>query len=114
LVELLRDYKAEQDKKKAAFGSDWLDMGMIFTGQKGGFHRESSLNCKYKRLAQKIGLPKETHIHSLRHTAASLLIIADIPAKVISDQLGHVNTGITQNLYAHVFASSKVKAMQAS
>jgi len=47
------------------------------------------------------------------HTASSLMINSDIPTKVISEQLGHANTVITENTYGHVFAESKVKAMQA-
>jgi integrase len=42
-----------------------------------------------------------------------LLINANIPTKIISEQLGHANTAITQDLYAHVYASSKAKAMKA-
>ncbi len=71
------------------------------------------MNLKFKQLAKKIGLPDGIHIHSLRHTTASLLINSDIPAKVVSEQLGHASTTITQEIYAHIFASSKVKAMQA-
>jgi len=113
LVELFKEHKAEQNKKKEYFGSDWFALDMVFVGEKLGFYGEKTLNTQFKKLAKEIGLPDNIHIHSLRHTAASLLINADIPANVVSEQLGHANTSITQDLYAHVFASSKVKAMQA-
>lgn len=55
----------------------------------------------------------EIHLHSLRHTHASLLINSNITAKVISDRLGHSTTKTTLDTYSHVFAESEVKAMQA-
>jgi integrase len=113
LVELLKQHKREQDERKAAFGSAWITPDMVFVAAKGGFYGERVVNLQFKKLAAKIGLPAGVHIHSLRHTTASLLINSDIPAKVISEQLGHATTGITQDIYSHVFASSRTKAMQA-
>lgn len=55
----------------------------------------------------------EIHLHSLRHTHASLLINSNITAKAISDRLGHSTTKTTLDTYSHVFAESEVKAMQA-
>jgi integrase len=37
-----------------------------------------------------------------RHTAASLALEAGIDIKVVSMQLGHSSTVMTQNLYTHV------------
>ena len=113
LIELLREHKVAQDVKKAAFGDSWFHLDMVFVGEKRDFYGEKTLNAQLKKLIRKIGLPEDIHIHSLRHTAASLLINAEIPAKVISEQLGHANTTITQDLYSHVFASSKIKAAEA-
>ena len=53
------------------------------------------------------------HLHSLRHTYASLLINADVAARVVADRLGHASTSTTLNIYSHVFEASAVKAMQA-
>jgi integrase len=113
LVDLLKAHKAEQDKRKAAFGKDWITPDMVFVGDKGGFFSGRVVNVQFKKLATKIGLPDGIHIHSLRHTTASLLINSDVPAKVISEQLRHASTTITQDVYSHIFRSSKVKAMQA-
>ena len=86
---------------------------MCFIAPKGGYYAECGLNRKFRKLCAKIGFPEDIHIHSLRHTAASLMINSDIPSRVISEQLGHASTVITENVYGHVFAQSKVKAMQA-
>ena len=86
---------------------------MIFTNTKGDYISPGNLNNKLKRLCKSAGLPEDIHLHSLRHTHASLLINSDVPAKVISTQLGHSTTKTTLDTYSHVFAASEVKAMHA-
>ena len=112
LVALLQEHKVYQDKQKALAGNGWFSKDMVFIGATGGFYGEKVLYTQFIRLARKIGLPEDICVHSLRHTTASLLINSDVPPNVISEQLGHANTTITQDLYAHVFASSKIRAMQ--
>ncbi len=43
------------------------------------------------------------HPHALRHSCVAFLIAQNVHAKVISQILGHVNIGITMNLYGHLF-----------
>jgi len=112
LVDMFKEHKASQDEKKALCGGALFHLDMVFIGEKGGFYGEKVLYTQFKKLAKKIGLPDKIHIHGLRHTTASLLINGGVSAKAVSDQLGHANTTITNDLYAHIFASSKVKSMQ--
>ena len=86
---------------------------MCFHAPEGGYCHIWGINRTFKNLAKKLGLPDDIHTHSLRHTATSIMINSDIPTRVISEQLGHANTVITENTYGHVFAESKVKAMKA-
>jgi integrase len=41
-------------------------------------------------------------LHDCRHTAASLLLGAGVPTKVVSDLLGHLSPTFTLEVYAHV------------
>jgi len=107
VMDLLKQHKEMQ----VVTNSEIQDM--CFVGAKGGFYGESVLNKRFKKLCARIGLPVNIHVHSLRHTASALMINSDIPTRVISEQLGHANTVITENVYGHVFAESKVKAMRA-
>ena len=75
-------------------------------------HSSVNLNRKLKDTVKAAGLP-DIHLHSLRHTHASLLINSDVTARVIADRLGHSTTKTTLDTYSHVFAASEVKAMQA-
>ena len=60
-----------------------------------------SLSKACVRIAKKAGL-EGVHLHSLRHTQASLLIQQGEYPKVISERLGHASTAFTNDVYGHL------------
>ena len=50
------------------------------------------------------------HLHDLRHACASLGLAASMPAKVISERLGHASVGITLDTYSHVLPGLQEEA----
>ena len=62
-------------------------------------------------------LVKEAHVqkvrfHDLRHTHATLLMKAGVPAKVVQERLGHTDIKITLGLYSHVLPSMQREAAE--
>lgn len=55
------------------------------------------------------GLP-QIRFYDLRHTASSLLLSTNVPAKVTSEILGHSTIGITMDLYSHVMPTMREEA----
>jgi len=53
------------------------------------------------------------HPHELRHSAASLMIDADVPLKVVSETLGHSTIGVTADIYSHLLSKSRQQAADA-
>src|SRR5262249_56202799 len=49
---------------------------------------------------------EEMRLHDLRHSAASLLGAQGVPARVVTEVLGHSRISVTLDLYSHVFASA--------
>jgi integrase len=47
------------------------------------------------------GKPK-VRFHDLRHTCATMLLLADVNPKVVSERLGHASIEITLNTHSHV------------
>ena len=64
---------------------------------------------EFKRLLREAGLP-QMRLYDLRHTAATLALAAGVPAKVVSEQLGHASSAFTLDVYAHVLPHMQSEA----
>src|SRR6266542_4338817 len=58
----------------------------------------------WSTFVRRLGLPK-VRFHDLRHAHATLLLLAGINPKVVSERLGHASVGITLDIYSHVLPS---------
>lgn len=76
-------------------------LGLAFTNEIGGELPHTTVEHRFKRVVKKIGLP-ERRFHDLRHTYATESIRIGIPAKVISESLGHYSVAFTLDIYGHV------------
>jgi integrase len=56
---------------------------------------------EFRKLLARAGLPP-VRLHDLRHTAASLLLAKNVPARVVMGILGHSQIALTMNTYSHV------------
>jgi site-specific recombinase XerD len=70
-----------------------------------------SITQWFHKFVQRSGLP-DIHVHSLRHTYASLMIADGTPLVVVSHNLGHAQVSTTSNIYSHVIASAEAQADQ--
>ena len=113
IIGLLKKHKALQAQQRLKLGQAWKDGNLVFTNLSGGFYLGTNMNNKLKRIIAGTDLPQDLHLHSMRHTHASLLINSDVAARVIADRLGHSTTKTTLDTYSHVFAESEARAMQA-
>jgi integrase len=83
----------------------------IFTNMAGNaLHHSSFTSQQYKKALVKAGIDRETTIHSLRHTCASLMIASGAHPKMVAEYLGHKNIGITMNDYGHLFPTAHQEA----
>lgn len=63
----------------------------------------------FKEAVKKPEVPQIT-FHELRHTHATLLLIAGVSPKVVQERLGHSNVSITLQTYSHVLPSLQADA----
>ena len=64
---------------------------------------EQNLHTYYwQKMKQKAGLPPDTRFHSLRHTAATMLLSKNVNPKIVANLLGHSSIRITLDTYSHV------------
>ena len=50
--------------------------------------------------------------HDLRHTHASLLKLAGVPVKVVSERLGHSHSAFTMHTYQHLLPGMSAAAAE--
>lgn len=107
---ILLEYKTWQDQQRSLMGDAWMDRdGRIFTRDDGQPMFPDSITQWFHKFVQRHGLP-DVHIHSLRHTYASLMIADGTPLVVVSHNLGHAQVSTTSNIYSHVIASAEAQA----
>jgi len=91
-----------QDAARDAAGTAWQDRdGLAFTDAVGRPLRGSEVNHAFHRLLDAAGLPS-VPFHGLRHSAATAMLAAGVPLKVVSDHLGHSTITTTADRYAGV------------
>ena len=108
---LLTEYKAWQDQQRELLGDAWEDSGRVFTTETGGPIFPSSITAWFRAFRKRAMLPP-CHLHSLRHTCASLLIADGAPIVVVAKQLGHAQTSTTMNIYTHVIEAAEARAAE--
>ncbi|MGH2706925.1 MAG: site-specific integrase [Actinomycetota bacterium] len=81
-------------------GEGYVESGFVFTRPDGNpMHPHFFSDC-FERLAKAAGLPK-IRLHDLRHSYASAVLVAGVPAKVVSERMGHAVIAITLDTYTH-------------
>jgi integrase len=101
LVQVLREHKDHQEKERITAGSLWRGSPCVFTTSVGTPVEPRNDNREFKALLARAGLPP-VRLHDLRHTAASLLLAQNVPARVVMEILGHSQIALTMNTYSHV------------
>lgn len=89
-----------QNRQKEKLGDRWDNPGNhVFTNEYGQPIHPDTLTRRFTKLAKRLGYPG-VHLHTLRHSYASLLVSKGVPLKVISELLGHTEVRTTE-IYAH-------------
>ena len=112
-VAALRRHRARQLEERLAAGATWQDNDLVFPNTLGKpMEATNMLHRSFKPLLEKASLP-DIRFHDLRHSAATLLLKQRVPAKVVSEMLGHSQVGVTLNIYSHVLPDMQAEAAAA-
>jgi len=117
VVASLLEHKRRQEADRERAGEKWTEHGLVFTNETGGpLDRHNLAQRQFRRILEAAGLPA-IRLYDLRHTAATLALLAGVPVKVVSEMLGHASATLTLDTYAHVLphmqedAAAKVEAL---
>ena len=109
---LLRKHHSHQAELKLANRLHYHDYGLVFAKEWGHLHRNvdtlgdpvQSNNIGQREFAvlTKAAGVKRIKFHGMRHTSATLMLLAGISPKVVQERLGHSSIEITMDIYMHV------------
>jgi integrase len=109
-IDLSADTVAALAEHRQAMLAEGHITGPVFCNTTGGYIRISDLHKdSFKLVLKKAKLP-EIRLYDRRHTSATLLLLADVPAKVVSERLGHSTITLTLDTYSHVLPTMQRRA----
>ena len=106
-IGLLRAWRSWQQAEQHAINLD--SDGWAFAEPTGKPIHPHAISQAFERIARNAGVPL-IRMHDVRHTHASLLIKSGVPAKVVSERLGHATATFTIETYQHVMPGMQADA----
>ena len=102
LVEKLTAHRRKQSEARLKLGAAWQAFDLVFCSEEGTPLSIPNLTYRYFRpILTKAKLP-QIRLYDLRHSCATLLLIAEENPKVVSERLGHSTIVLTLDTYSHV------------
>lgn len=108
-MDCLRTYMEHKQKLMAQQGYEWSKNDYIFGNLQGDIPAACTLTAWFKDFVRRNDLP-DIHLHSLRHTAATLLIDGNCPITAVAGTLGHATPATTTTIYAHAIQRATAKS----
>jgi integrase len=110
----LRRRRHEQREERMRAGPAWQgqEWGLVFAREDGTPLRPYDPLFALQRIAEEAEVPVVT-LHTLRHTAATIMLSAGVSPKVASERLGHATVAMTLDLYGHVLPQDDQAAADA-
>ena len=115
LTEMVRDelirHRRRQNEHRIAMKGTWFDHGLVFPNEIG---RPFAINNITRRhlapILEKCGFGKHITLYALRHTMATLMLLAGVNVKIVSERLGHASVTLTLDTYSHVLPTMQQDA----
>lgn len=110
-VTMLKNWRIQQKQDYLLLGFNTTsEEQFLFTDKQNRIYVPQTINDWLNYLIKKYDLPRITP-HNLRHTHVSLLLEAGVPLKEVSERVGHKDSKITMEIYAHISEEQEEKAV---
>ncbi|MBA3744284.1 tyrosine-type recombinase/integrase [Sporichthya sp.] len=101
LRDALKAHRGAQLAERMAAGPEWHDHGLVFA-QPNGRPIDPRADHRAWRALLVAADVRGARLHDARHTAATLLLLQGVPARVVMEILGHSQISLTLGTYSHV------------
>lgn len=109
VIDILWNQLLWQQRQSRKLGDKWANSGRVITSENGMPMHPDRITRWFGKFIKRTDLPP-IHVHSLRHTYATLCITNGVPITAVAGQLGHANVAITAKIYAHAIKSAQIAA----
>jgi integrase len=106
----LRDQRKVVARARLRAGAAWQDLELVFPTGIGTPSDYRNALRRYQTIAKPLGI--EGGFHTLRHSAATMLMHDGVPVNVVSAILGHARSSITLDTYPHVVSGDSLEVMK--
>ena len=110
-MQALQAFREWQEQERQALGDQWQNSGRVFTAWNGSPIHPDTITGWFHDFVEKNDLPP-IHIHSLRHTNATLMIAAGVNIQTVASRLGHAKATTTTKIYSHAIQSADEAAAE--
>ena len=107
IKELEKHRKSQLKNKLKAI--EYYDNDLVIATKHGKPIGPRNLLRSFELIIERNNLRK-IRFHDLRHTHATMMLLAGVHAKVVSERLGHSTIGITLDIYSHVLPNMQSEA----
>jgi integrase len=114
----LAEHRKTQAALRLVLANRWADQALVFPATDehrgklaGRIWRPSSFSRVFREQTRAAGFT--IGLHALRHTQATVMLRAGVPARVVADRLGHSTTNLTTDTYSHVMPDTQQAAVEA-
>lgn len=109
----LAEHRRRQAAERLKAGAAYSNHDLVFATPEGGPLMPGNLKRRHFRpILDRAKLPKDFRLYDLRHTCATLLLLAGENPKVVSERLGHATVTLTLDTYSHVLPTMQEAASQ--
>lgn len=109
---LLTELRLYQNSLQLKLGDRWKSSSVLMLKEDGTHASPDELTSWFRKFCRKNGFSEDVHIHTLRHTSATLQIESHQSIRAVSARLGHSQTSTTMNIYSHAIQSADAKAAE--
>ncbi|XAS66558.1 tyrosine-type recombinase/integrase [Micrococcaceae bacterium Sec5.7] len=110
-VAALIAWQFQQEQERQEWGDAYTEGGRVFSYEDGRQLRPGYVSKLFELTVKKLGLPM-MRLHDLRHLHASLMLASGQDLTIVSKSMGHSNSQITRDLYAHMVGDAARTAVE--
>ncbi len=113
LVQMLLAHRRKQMETRLKAGVAYQNNDLVFATGEGTPHNSRNLAQRhFLAILKSAELPINFRLYDLRHSCATLLLVAGENPKVVAERLGHASVVLTLDTYSHVLPSMQQAATE--